>query len=274
METGLRIRFARDPEGRTFLSGQRAAYPFHLCRPFYLDGDPAGMATVYVQSCAGGIFEHDRLSVRLSSGAATAVHVTSQASTIVHGMTGGMACQAAEIEAGADALVEYLPDPLILFPRSRFDNRLTIRVHENATVIAGDAFLAHDPAGRGGVFDWFSSTLSVTDGAGRPLVFDRFSIEGSRHAGLATGVAGGFRAQGSLIVLHRAGAAESMLDRVRTALASAPDTYGGASLLPGGVGLWVRFQTMDGAALRAAASAAWVAVRQVLAGRAAPLRRK
>ncbi len=57
----LELAFARDPSGRTYLRRQFASYPYHVCRPLSFGGDPQGMATIYLQSSAGGIFRDDRL---------------------------------------------------------------------------------------------------------------------------------------------------------------------------------------------------------------------
>ena len=68
----LELSFAVGADGETQLTHQFAGYPFHLCRPFRLNGDPAGMLTLYLQSCSGGIYEGDRLStfVQIAEGAA------------------------------------------------------------------------------------------------------------------------------------------------------------------------------------------------------------
>ena len=78
------ITFGREPGGQTFVKRQFAAYPFHICRPHYFAGDPAGMVTLYLQSLSGGIYEHERLSLSVAAQPRTRVHLTSQASTIVH----------------------------------------------------------------------------------------------------------------------------------------------------------------------------------------------
>ena len=67
----IELRFARGPDGSTHVERQLASYPFHLCRALRLPGDPDGMATLYLQSCAGGLFEHDRLSVSIVAGEGT-----------------------------------------------------------------------------------------------------------------------------------------------------------------------------------------------------------
>ena len=55
-DADLQLQFAPSPSGRTYLSHQFSRYPFHICKAQYLDAEPSDMATVYLQSSAGGIF--------------------------------------------------------------------------------------------------------------------------------------------------------------------------------------------------------------------------
>ena len=50
----LSLTFSCDGGGRTYLDRQFASYPFHVCRPHYFPHDAPGMATLYLQSSAGG----------------------------------------------------------------------------------------------------------------------------------------------------------------------------------------------------------------------------
>ncbi|MGH6961858.1 MAG: urease accessory protein UreD, partial [Dongiaceae bacterium] len=135
----LELTFARDPSGRTYLRRQYAGYPYHVGRPLSFGGDPAGMATIYLQSSAGGIFRDDRLREDIVAEEGAAAHVTTQASTIVHGMDRGDARQDVLIEAAAGSFIEVLPDPFILFPQSRFASDVRIRAHETATVVVANS---------------------------------------------------------------------------------------------------------------------------------------
>ncbi len=266
------IEFARDPGGATYVRRQRVGYPFHLGRALASPGDPAGMPTLYLQSCAGGLFEGDDLRLRIEAGEGTAAHVTSGASTIVHSMEREPAVQRLEIHAREGAFLEYLPDPTILFPHARLDNRVQIAVHPGATVIAGDSLLLHDPKGGGGVFDRLRCETRIGDPAGRLLACDRFQIEGAQLARGLPGVAGTSAAQGSLFVMTAAKPAAGLVDAMREAL-HLPGVYAGAALLPNRTGAWARILATDAAALKAAMFNAWSAARQLLTG-AMPVQRR
>lgn len=267
------LAFARDPAGRTYIRRQYVSYPYHVCRPLTFAGDPAGMVTLYLQSCAGGIFRDDRLREHLVSDTGTAVHVTTQASTIVHSMDRGTARQEVLIEAAPDSLIELLPDPFILFPQSRFASSVRIRAQESATVVVADSFICHDPAASGAMFDWFHGDLTVENGDGVVLAMDRFRVTGDVVAGAAPGITGRFGAQGSLFVVSRQ-QPDRLLDGLREALSGVPDIYAGASLLPTGCGAWMRIMAPDAVALRAAMTAGWQAARASVTGQVPAPRRK
>jgi urease accessory protein len=272
----LELQFVREPGGigRTFARRQRVAYPFHLCRALYLPDDPPGFCTLYVQSCSGGLFQHDRLGVSVHAARDAHVHLTTAASTVCHTMEQGRAEHDVTIAADAGALVEYIPDPLILFPAAHVTSRIDLRVHRDATVIVADAFLAHDPKGAARPFTRLVSSLVLHDDGGRLLTADRFEVDGAVFAQPQVGLQGAATIQATLLVAHARDPA-AVLDALRSVLPTptAP-VYAGASLLPNGAGAWLRALGTDAVALRALMRDGWAAVRTTLTGRAPGLRRK
>lgn len=270
------LRFAAEPSGRTWLETQRAAYPFHVGRCLRIAGDPEGMATVYVQSCSGGIFEHDDLRWRISAATGARAHVSTSASTIVHTMDDGEARQEVRVDAAAGAYLEYLPDPLILFPGTRLSSRVHIRLDDDATVLAWDSVLTHDPQNTGPrrPFNQLRSEWTVESLDGRLLACDRYVVTGALLARELPGVNGSARCHGSFVVLRRGIATESLIDAIREKLQAAEAVYAGASTLPNDCGAVVRVLGMDAAALRTAMQGAWDAARTLLLGVPRSARRK
>jgi urease accessory protein len=268
------LRFARSPAGATYLARQRASYPFHVGRSLYTPGDPDGMPTLYVQSCSGGIFEHDRLAWRVVVERGCCAHLTSSASTIVHSMASGEAAQEVWLEAHAGSLLEYLPDPLVLFSSSRLRSRVTIVADPEASVLASDAIVPHDPQGEARPFDWFDCGMELRTPDGAVVARDRYRLPGTLMSNAVPGVTGDYRCLGSfLAVTNRIPAgdlAASMRDRVQ----GLGEAYVGASTLPGGRGAWLRVLARDASALREALRLAWYAARTVLLGTEPAPRRK
>ena len=263
-EVQVQLAFAADASGRTWLARQRVAYPFHVGRCLSLAGDPPGMATVYVQCCSGGLFEGDAVKARVECGPGTRAQVTTSASTIVHSMEAGEASQAVEIDTEAASALEYLPEPLILFPAARLTNCVRIRLHEAATVLVSDATLTHDPGGTGRRFDRLSNELVVESSAGRLLARDRWIMTGTVVERAVPGITGTYRCQGSFLVLRQGLSDLRLLDEVRAGLNERPGIHAGASHLPNGCGIIVRLLSTDAAALKGALRGARCAAQQML----------
>jgi urease accessory protein len=268
-----RLVFARDGRGRSYLREQFASYPFHLCRPHRFEGDPPGMAAVYLQSSSGGIYQHDRLCLAIAAAERAQAHVTTQAATIVHGMSSGHAEQRVSIRAGAGCLLEYLPDPMILFPGSRLSCRLAVRADPGATVILGEAFFCHDPEGRHRAFDWLLNEISVEAGDSSLLARERYQVSGEAFAARTPGLSGGMPAEGCVHVIAPERGAP-LLDALREAIMGIPGVQAGASELPNACGVWARVLARDGQALRRALASAWAAARRACTGQAPAPRRK
>ena len=266
--------FSRDPVGRTYVSRQYMPYPFHICRPLYVEHDPPGMATLYVQSCSAGLLQYDDLRTSIVVESDAQVHYTTATPTTAHSMDEGRAKQEVWIEAFPESLVEYFPEPLILFPRSRLRSALYVSAHETSSVIAGESFLLHDYNGADDVFDWFESEMQIQRPGGTALARDRFRLTGNLFREKRPGVNGDFVAQGSLVVLCGGKLSDAVLGAIRDGLASSVNVYAGVSALRDGCGVWTRLLAPDGRALRGAMSAAWVAAREVLTGLTPARRRK
>lgn len=256
----LALRIGR-AGARSYIASQRVGYPFHLGRSLHMPGDPPDMPTYYVQSCSGGIFEHDRLGWWVALEAGSRLHLSTAASTVVHSMTVGEAVQSIELEVDAGGMLEYLPDPLILFPGARLHNTLSLRVAEDARVIAWDTAIAHDPQQAGGAFARLESQLRILDLDGTLCALDRYRICGVQQLGGLPGVTGGYPCHGSFLALAPRADLAALCEGLRTALAGCDDVYAGVSTLPRQRGAWVRVLAHDAAALKTVLQRAWRSAR-------------
>jgi urease accessory protein len=258
----LAVTFAADAAGRTHVGAQRATHPFHICRALYRPGDPDGLCTLYVQGCSGGLFEGDRAALSFVAEAGARAHVTTAAATIVHRMPGGgRADQTVELEVRAGALLEYLPDPLILFSGSRLNTRLRVRLGPGARAVVAEGFLCHRLPDDPRPFEAVEGDTRIEDLAGRLAAREHFAAGGTEWQAGGRGRMGSQSCLGTLFVL---GAGVAPLVALRAALDGRPGVYGGASALPGGAGVVARLLAADGAAMRAGLAAAWTAARAAL----------
>ena len=269
----LQLQFTAAPDERTYISHQVSRHPFHVCRAQYVDTEPADMATVYIQSSAGGVFANDRLSTQLHVLPGAKAHVTSQASTIVHRMDKGDACQITNIRIERDAYMEYLPDPIILFPNARLKSLVSIRIDPSSTLILADSFLAHDPDSGNEVFSLLHNEICVQDLNDNLLCMDRNIFSGKTFIDNSIGVMGANRVQGTFVILNSSQESESISAALRESLSAQPEVYAGTSTLPNNIGVWARVLSHDVVALRASIDKLWRTSRKLLYG-SYPNRRK
>lgn len=269
----LNIRFALSPEGRTYIAQQYVSYPFHICRPQYADEDLPGFATLYIQSCAGGLYQNDCLTALVRAGKGSEAHVTTQASTIVHSTLAGCASQHVELEAEDGSYLEYLPDPQVLFPRSRCSSTINVNNAPGGTVVLSDSFLTHDPAGAAEPFTSYAGEIRITECSGQPAAIDRLNVDGRKFASRWPGTIGRFSAHGSLVIA-RWGLTASSLAAFDEFASASDEAYVGVSSLPKDSGIIVRVIALDGLSLQRTMHACWVASRKLLKGSAPAPRRK
>lgn len=258
------LRFERRGAGPTFLARQRAGYPFHVGRVLPCADAPAGAASILVQSCSGGLFEHDRVALQVKVCGGAAARVGSAAATVVHSMTRGIAVSKVRLEAESGSWLEYLPLLCILFPQASLVSELDVTLHPGALIVLTDAFLLHDPEGRARPFEVLDTCITVRDETRRLLARDRVRVTGALWKGANAGVAAIYAAQGSLLVLTRSHDAHELAGILRAALADLPDVYVGVGALPNQCGVCVRILADGGVSLRVATLRAGKAIRATL----------
>ena len=271
----LNLVFDTAPGGVTFVKSQFAEYPFHVCRPHYLDRALPRMATLYLQSCSGGLFEDDDLNCTITAEAGAAVHVTSQASTIVHSSRHGRsAVLRTKICAQSDAIVEYMPDCMILFPESRLATRLDISLQPSATVIVSDAFILHDPNCKNRPPAALEAAICARSSEGRLLAADRIALFGNDLKSKRPGIMGAWNCHATLMLFTMRRSAADLCQALRAAAADFHDIYCGVSELPNRAGAWVRMLSADAVSLRSAMQAIWIEGRRLVTGDFPDARRK
>lgn len=269
------LRF-RKGNGRTFLAYQSTPHPFHLTRPFYLEGDPSGMATTYLQSSSGGLYGDDDLHLSICTEDDAAAHVTTQASTIVHAARGGVATQTVTLEVAAGSLLEYLPDPVILFSGARALAQIRATVAPGGVLILSDSFLSHDPEGKNAGFELFESTVEIRRSAAtHPIMVDRMRVAAEAWPITAPSTGRHFGCYGALYLIGDVDGetAVNLIERALTAGCVDPtDHYAGVGMLSGRGIACARFLCREGAVLNRLLAGAASGARQAVTG-SAPARR-
>ena len=224
------------------------------------------MLTLILQTVSGAINAEDALVQRIRVGAGAAAHVTTQGATMVYRAPPEQrATDMMELELEDGSLLEYLPEPRILFPDSSLSQRLMVRMAVSATALVSDAFVLHDPAGLSRCFRHYDAELVVQRPAGSVVVRDRVDLDGMPRT---QGRRARFTAYGTLLVLAALSAPEleTLARSIEARLGVTDGIYTAASTLPQEVGIGLRIAATDGRHLRTALAAGWHAARHHLFG--------
>ena len=264
------LRFAHGG-GRTFLKEQRTPYPFHTTRPHYLDADRPDLATLYLQSAAGGLYRGDHLHLSIEAGPGALAHVTTQAATVVHASAAGPIALRTRIEVEAGAVLAFTSDPYILFPAANLSTETLIVMAPGSCAILAEGFAVHDPAGRDEPFHGLASSCVIEDGGGTRLAEDRSRIDGIAFFGAASPLHG-YRAFGSVMILGRH--APSLDPPGTEAMLDETGVLSGITRLPNAAGWAIRLLAKDGGALARGLDAAFAFGFEALLGTRPARRRK
>jgi urease accessory protein len=263
-------------DGVTRLRRHYQRAPLHIYRPIYLDAAQPDMAFVFLLQSGDGLVQGDRYRVDIDCEPRAAVHVTTQAATNVFGARQNLVTQLVNLHADAGAVLEYLPDPVVPFRRSRLFQRISLTADREATVILGETVLpgrvAYDETH---AYDLYWSETEVRRPDGTLLFSDllRFKpADGEQPRSI--GQLGGHDVVATLYLISGRMDPTTMVSGLRRALDSCPDVLAGVSELPDGCGAAVRLLGSTSQTVQAARNAAWNAARLALLGIPAPDRRK
>ena len=266
----LSLEFTRNEEGKTYLQNQYASYPFHICRTQYFENDPSGMANIYIQSASGGIYENESLTTNIIANSSSYSHITTQASTIVHGMKNGKAHQVINVNAIEHAYTEYISDPLILFPEAKLSTSINVFADETSTVVIVDAFLLHFLKGEDQLFNHLNSYLNIYTNNNELLAKDVYLVNPKNFLNGKRKYIG----MGTISIINRLRINEDILEPLQISIRDNNNIYGGATYLPNDCGVILKFLAPEGDTLKKAMLQFWMQIRESIVGIKPKIRRK
>ena len=224
------------------------AWPFVLTRSFYTDPARPDCLSVILQTGSGAVHGEDRLTQRFTLHAGAAVCVTTQGATSVHrAEPGACAVEHVALRVAAGALLDYRPEPRILFPEAALCQVLDLDCATDSSALVTDAFTMHDPDRQGRLFRELDSTMVLRRPGEAPLLIDRMHLRNPDAA-----VFNGHRAFGSaVLMLPQARDLAVLRQRLADGFAGIDGLYAAASLLPGNAGIGVRLAAREMRRLRA-----------------------
>lgn len=267
MTPALDLAFRAGPDGRTVLASRRVRHPFSVQAPLWDLPERPRCARLFIQSISGGIFADEEIGQRVRVRADAELRVEMPAAMVVHAMKDGAASrQWIELAAEANARLEFLPRPLILFPTSRLSQNIRIEADPSARLLVGDGFMMHDPYRSGDAFAWFDSTIRLSWPDGRLIALDRARASGLAMLARLPGVTGRHAATGSLWMVRPIDeiTAQAFCREIQALLDGEPGVFAGATPLRHGGGVLVRILAEDGGALVEAQAAVLPLLRHML----------
>lgn len=178
----LRLQFVYDRRlQQTYLLGCEQTPPLRVVHAF---PQPSGGTLLHLHNLSGGVLAGDCLNCEFELGPAARVQLTTTSATRIYRRRAGSAAAqqryAVRIQAGG--LLEYVPDQLIPFADSLYQQSTSIELEEDAGLFWWET-LAPGRLARGECFAYASLQLATEVTAqGLPILCERFRLEPQQAA--------------------------------------------------------------------------------------------
>jgi urease accessory protein len=273
----LSLRF-EDIAGQTVLRLRQQQPPWRVIRAF---PNASGETLAHLHNVSGGVLDSDDLHLRVEIGPDARAQITTTGATRIYRSRSGEAVsqQRTEVTIGERGLLEYLPDGLIPYARSRFKQTTTIDLNDGATLFWWET-IAPGREAAGEVFDYHALTSSLDLRAeGQSIAFERYCIEPAIRNPASPARLGNFRYFSTFYICQAGRAAqswlelESQLGDLAEELSRPGEVLWGVSALAA-CGLAIRGVALKGRDLTRSLIPFWRAAKWSLCGRVAAIPRK
>lgn len=177
----LSLRCDRD---RTISQHQYTTYPLRLSPSFRLEGANSARIYHYLVNTSPGLLAGDELRLALKLAPNTSLYLTDQAATKVHPMPQAdtKATVKYQIRVDADASLELVPEPIILYTDSTLEQETAIALHPTAKLFLSEIIIPGRLAKQEYYdFNYYLNYLKVTDLAGRILFIEANRLLGKQN---------------------------------------------------------------------------------------------
>jgi len=273
----LHLSFESSTAGATVLRVKQQQPPWRVVRGFQT---ASGETLAHVHNVSGGILDTDSLDWRIDVAPHALAQVTSTGATRVYRSRSSsrIARQSGAVHIGAGGYLEYLPDQLIPFAGSRFQQTTRMELSRGASLIWWDR-IAPGREASGEIFRFESLASSfelIADD--EPTAIERWTMEPLLRTVDSHVRLGPFRHFASCYVC-RAGEPSAYWRTFETELQSIADRLSGPEVLWGVTslrahGLVIRGLGVGGMPLASGLVEMWKAAKWLLCGRVAELPRK
>jgi urease accessory protein len=275
--SNLHLSFEANDDGATILRVKQQQPPWRVLRGFRT---PSGETLAHVHNLSGGILDSDSLSWQVDVGPRAQAQVTSTGATRVYRSRtpGCPASQRTHVTIASNAYLEYLPDQLIPFAGSRFEQIAHVELAAGASLVWWDRVApGREASGEVFRFDSLRSDFEIIV-CGQPVAMERWTLTPRMQRLDSIARLGPFRHFASCYVC-RAGEPPAYWKSFQAQMQIIADQLSGSEILWGVTslrahGLVIRGVAIGGRALASGLIEFWKAAKWILCGRVATLPRK
>ncbi|ABK77084.1 urease accessory protein [Cenarchaeum symbiosum A] len=226
---------------RTIISRQYSEVPLQVQRALYPDAGLPGMAHVYVLSPSGGLLQGDRYKTSISLKDKAAAHVTTQGASRIYGMNSNCAIHKMDISAGKGCYLEYIPDQVIPYAKSRYFQEVRLAIDDDAAAVYSEVVTPGRVAmGESFLYDILCTSVRCENQDGSLRFAENARAEPRRMNLRGEAVLGGYSVHGTVYVMAPPESARTIEYTAGRIISHTDGILGGTSLLPGGAGITAR----------------------------------
>lgn len=256
--------FTAGSDGVTNVSHQYARPPFHLMGDLHHDEQLQDLSTLYIQNPSGGVTQGDRHKINIKVQSGARANVSTQSSTKVYGMEKNLASSSTEIFVNEGGYLEFMPDPTILYEKSRFFKNLQVTLEQGSTLLLSDIVvpgrLARDEFFE---FDKYHSKTNISYGNDEIFasnyVLNSESVEPNRN-----GLMKDFRVLGTMNIISDKFDSDKLNSQVYNDINQINKITAASSVLPYNTGIVLKVLGDTAQSVQDAINHAWNDTRNIL----------
>lgn len=237
----LRITLEMDEvKNKTMVTQQYSKAPLLTQKALHYDVANPSMAYLFLMSSSGGILQGDRYHIEISIKNKGIANITTQGATRIYKMDSNYAAQFVTIDVDDNSYLEFLPDQIIPYKKSRYFQQVKITSGIDSTIVYSEVITPGRVA-MGELFDYDICylRLAAKSKGGKILFMDAARLDPKEHQFSQIGVLGTNSVFGTLYIMTKKEQLQKISDDLNMILENT-DLMCGCSFLPGDSGLVVR----------------------------------
>ena len=237
----LSLGLKRDPHsGKTIVKEQTSQVPLLTQRALYYETELPSMAYLQIVSPSGGILQGDRYRMDISLKDNAVAHLTTQGATRLYKMDSNFATQLVNVTVDENCYLEFIPDQIIPYRNSRFYQKVSLDVHDNASMIYSEIIVPGRTA-MNESFEYDICYLKILAKSQDKIRFVDVAMLEPKKQNLNTfGILGKQTVVGTIYIITKRDYVTELCDEINSSLQNIAKISFGASILPNDLGILVR----------------------------------